>query len=457
MTAGGGGLRQLCLLSAALCCFGCGSGVPDPPQPTTWTTGFWFWNGSSTSVTSQVNPIDVIFFQAGSIIRYTFLGRPTRWTVSSHLPEHLPPAREYWLVFRMQSPGVPDPEVAGQLARVVTEMKRQGPVPKLRMSGIQLDVDSPTSALPLYAAFLRELRKSLGPDVAISITALLDWFRSGTAVGDVLREVDEFVPQFYDLETERAYRGNMAIAARIDAAKWGPIFNRHKKRFRIGISTFGRARLVPHPGSQQYGGYFRELKPLDVAVHPDLQFSTYQTEAKERVLSYQAARQTTARYQWFNPGDTFEFIFPTPEAIQFAVSQARLMRGYCAGVLFFRWPAFDESLATPPDDVFAAAGILPAAPDKFGSLQAIDGSCAAVHCTDLYLVNASPLSETPMQYRIDSSIELEYFLPNEGMPVRMVDASRIELKLPPFCGRSRMYLGRAVTATKASYSVGEKK
>ena len=41
------------------------------------------------------------------------------------------------------------------------------------------------------------------------------------------------------------------------------------------------------------------------------------------------------------------------------------------------------------------------------------------------------------------------------MPVRMTGPSQLELSLPPYCGRGRMYLGRAVTAESRAESTIE--
>nr|MDQ2899119.1 DUF3142 domain-containing protein [Acidobacteriota bacterium] len=197
-------------------CFGllcCGNPLARPASPAKWTTGFWYWNGSSAAVTASVDPVDVIFCQAGTIRNDSVYGQ---------LPEHLPSARDYWLVFRFDSPGVPGLATVPKLTATVAELRETARRRRLNVAGIQLDVDSPTRTLPEYAAFLREVRKELPPELPVSITALLDWFRAGTAIDQVLKEVDEFVPQFYDVQDANDYRGGTAIAKRLDAARWGP-------------------------------------------------------------------------------------------------------------------------------------------------------------------------------------------------------------------------------------------
>jgi hypothetical protein len=74
---------------------------------------------------------------------------------------------------------------------------------------------------------------------------------------------------------------------------------------------------------------------------------------------------------------------------------------------------------------------------------------------DLYFYSADPFSARPLRYQIGSSTELEYFLPEKNVPVRMAGPSRIELSLPPYSARGRIYLGRAVSAHRAAFTVEE--
>jgi hypothetical protein len=324
----------------------------------------------------------------------------------------------------------------------------------LTVDGIQLDVDSPTSGLRQYAKFLQELRASLPNGTAISITVLLDWFRNGTAIGDVVKAVDEYVPQFYDVAD--GYRGEQAIAAKVDAGRWGPIFNRLQKRYRIGISTFGRARLVREGAAEKPGfgvsGFYGDLTPLDIASNSAFTLQMSRNDAGETALSYRAGRKVEISYNRFELGDTVQFILPTAESVRAAWENAKKMGGYCGGVIFFRWPASNEVLAMQPDQVFAAAGLIPRE-QSHETVLVVDGGCAAVSCVDLLLTNSTPLSPKPQKYHIRSSIELEYFLPAQNTPVRMAGPSELELSLPPYGGRNQLYLGRAVTAARAQFTL----
>jgi len=128
------------------------------------------------------------------------------------------------------------------------------------------------------------------------------------------------------------------------------------------------------------------------------------------------------------------------------------MGEYCAGVVFFRWPSFNESMTAEPDEVLAAAGAAPPA-GKPVTLRVVDERCAVVYCADLYLTNTPALQAAPILYVIDSSTELEYFLPDDKTPARMTAPGRVELTLPPWCGRTQLHIGRAVTAKRAQYTL----
>jgi hypothetical protein len=448
------GLSLLLLASAGLT--GYVESLQSQPPPAKWTTGFWLWRSYSAVAQSYRETPDVLFVHAGTISYETYGGRS--WHVSGELPEQLPLAGEYWFVFRYERQRVPDrstaPEIAAALSRVQAVAQRR----HLNVAGIQLDIDSPTAALPQYALFLREVRNSLPPKTQISITALLDWFRDGTAIADVIKETDEFVPQFYDVGDPDINNARGAIATKFDAPKWGPLFNRFRKRFRIGISTFGRARFIPRENPDQPRHryvYFRDLTMLDIATDPAFNLQTTRSNANELLLNYRVTRKHRIDYKDFEPGDTVQFILSTTDGVRSAVESAQRMRGYCAGVVFFRWPGADESLALQPDEVLSAAGVAAQTQKKLPSIHLVDGACAAVNCADVYLVNATRLSPTPIRYRIRSSTELEYFLPEEKVPIRMADPSGLELSLPAYCGRGRLYLGRAVTAKRAEFTVEE--
>jgi hypothetical protein len=154
-----------------------------------WTTGFWFWTGSSTASAEASEPIDVLYCHVGNIRGKIIPLQVEGPAVYGVLPDDLPRASQYWLVFRYEGAGTPPLDAVEKLIQVVSELEDLAKQRGLPVAGIQLDIDSPTRSLPEYATFLRALKKDLQAGVAISITALLDWFRPGTAIGEVIKEV----------------------------------------------------------------------------------------------------------------------------------------------------------------------------------------------------------------------------------------------------------------------------
>jgi hypothetical protein len=402
-----------------------------------WSTGFWFWSEGAADIIPDPGPVDVLYVHVGTLNHYHWRG-DDRWNAYGVWPRELPEAHRYWAVFRCDEHAAPPSTAVAPLAAELTDLRRGQ-----ESEGIQLDIDVPTGSLRQYAAFLHELRAHLAPGTKISITALLDWFRDGTAIGEVVKEVDEFVPQFYDTGADR----EGAIAAMIDAALWGPRFGHFGKPYRIGISTFGRVR-----GRQVI---FRDLTPLELATNPAFRLEVSKTPAQELVLSYRANRPVSIDWQRFEAGSTAQVTIATEDTVRVAVSAAHKMPR-CRGVVFFRWPGWEDALVMQPDAVLSAAGVAPPADPK-PRIATIDGSCTAVHCIDLYLIDPRPASAPARRFKVNSSAELEYFLPEKKLPVRMTGPSLIELSLPPYCGQRRLYLGRAVSVKPANYSVEELK
>jgi len=423
---------------------GCAVSHSSPHQP--WLTGFWLWHGYHAIPAWKGDPLDVIFLQVASM-EPRQRGQPYWVAPDPGIPADLPAAREYWLVFRYEEHGVPDPEIAPYIAGAVTDLRLSAQRQQLKVAGIQLDIDCPTARLHDYARLIHAIRKNLPPEYQISITALLDWFRGGTAVGEAIREADEFVPQFYDGASRVAEEnsGTDVIASKIDGARWGPVFNRFGKRFRVGISTFGRVH-----NDARY--YFGDLSLLDVASNPAFELHAARNETNELVLSYRAVRKTKFGYADYDPGTGFEFVLATPESVGRAVEEVRHMGGQCAGVVFFRWPAAYESLTMFPEEALQAAGLRNTAGTK-SHLWEIDGHCSTVSCRDLYLESARPLAPTALHCRVSVSSELEYIVSSPKLQTRMSGPSQIEFTEPAYCGRGRLFIGRAVTRRPATYTL----
>jgi hypothetical protein len=150
-------LPYLATLIAALGLCGCGGSLKSQTAPEKWTFGFWFWHGSPVEI-AQVNvTLDVLFVHAGDIHKGEYKTEPV-WSVYSELPRDLPRAREYWLVFRYTRQGVPDDQVAETLGRKIARLSEEAGRRNLKLAGVQLDVDSPTSTRNFFAKQERKCR-----------------------------------------------------------------------------------------------------------------------------------------------------------------------------------------------------------------------------------------------------------------------------------------------------------
>jgi hypothetical protein len=409
---------------------GCASKHASASKPTSWTTGFWVWGQGEPADFGQ--PVDVLFVLAGEIERGGLYRGQRQWSVYRSLPSKFPDAHEYWLTFRGRTQKLPGIEAVAplkeRLDQILVVTKLQG----MNVVGLQLDIDSPTGSLKDYAAFLTEVRKVLPKGIKLSITALLDWFRDGTAIDTVLEQVDEFVPQFYDVGD--AFNDSV-IAAPVNAAKWADRFNRFQKPYRIGISTFGRARL---PESRRL---YRVIAPYDLATELGTEFEVGGTPAQELTLTSRKGPEPV------------QFIVPTPASVHAAVENARAFGGWAAGVVFFRWPSESETLVMLPGDALAAAGLDVKLTNP--SVEAKGGGCVAVECYDLALVHANRFRSTVTEFHVRSSEDIEYVVAPEygAPPVQLTGKRDLVLTMMAFAAKARIELGRVVTAKPARFSL----
>jgi hypothetical protein len=317
----------------------------------------------------------------------------------------------------------------------------------VRVIGLQLDVDCPTRRLAAYAEFLEGLRQALGEDDEISVTALLDWFRPGTAIRDLLGPVDEYVPQFYDA---RLGGPHPEIAASVDSATWAPIFNALDRPYRIGLSAFGRIQRVRTGDGRVVREAFRDLTLLDLVtagLEPRVSVST---QTGERVLRYQVPRDLPPTLA---PGDQVEAIVPTATGVKNAYVAAQAFGGRCSGVVFFRWPTSAERLGLTPDEVAAAIGGAALIPTPL-EIQAVDAHCRERACADLRVVLPSRFLDEALPLRVEASGDLEYVLPSrKGLVLRQVGPRQLAAEIPPFLGEKQLTFGRVFSRKPVRFAL----
>lgn len=418
------GTFLITLLAAAGC-------RPAPPRQPRWEVGYWYWLHAARAagpIRSTVSP-DVLYVQVG-LLSPSGLGK-SRW------PTAAPRARSYVATWRSDEPKVPDPSLVEALANAYRRVELEALRAGQQVVGLQLDVDCPTGSLYAYGDFLRRLHRAVGSERRVSITALLDWFREGTQVRRVVAAVDEYVPQFYDAGPSGP---GAQIAETIAAEKWAARFNDLGIPYRIGIAVFGRIQRVrDRTGGTPVREAFRDVSLLDLWSR---HLGTPQVEANgsgERVLRWRVARQVPPALE---AGDGVEAIISTPASVRAAYAAARAFGGLCAGVVFFRWPDSNETLAMSPDEIAETlAGATTEVPPE---LRASDGSCLERACTDLSVRLHDRFPTRAIELRLEASSDVQYLMPAYGaVTMKQVGARRIVVSIPPFVGEREILLGRA--------------
>jgi hypothetical protein len=400
------------------------------PEP--WRSGFWVWAGDAPA-TATFQP-EILYVEASG----------DRW------PQNLPAAREYRVVQRIE----PSVHLSSNAAIAIAERYQTLTAdagPDVRIAGIQIDYDCPTEHLAAYGEFLKELHAALPPGASLSITALLDWFGPHTSISRVLERVDEFVPQFYDTARERAASG---IAEPIDSSRWSPVFNAYRVPYRIGISSFGRiARTRTDEGGRSSVQYFRDAGPADFSGTRGLARSAeHTTSAGELVIRYAVVETVTTKPE-LQVGDVVQVTFPTEASVTAAYESARRLGGYCAGVLFFRWPGRAETLALPPDTVHRIVTGASSAIAR-ADLAVRPAACVERTCADLYLTFEGPASSSDRTIRIRANRPVDAFLPDgRHRSSIIVESDEIHFRVPAYSGIGTFYVGRAISTTPVQFEM----
>jgi hypothetical protein len=345
----------------------------------------------------------------------------------------------------------PDPSLIDPLSRDYQRLRQQAAVAGQPLRGLQLDIDCPSAELARYAVFLRRLRARLPAGDELSITALLDWFRPGLPVAQVVAEVDEYVPQFYDAAPEG---GSLRIAEPIDVARWGAIFEGLGRPYRVGLASFGRIlrARARGPGSWERVA-FRDLAPIDLAG-AGLEPASADTTAAGEVVVRQRVAAATARHPELLQGDVVEMVLPTPESVRRGLLAARSAGARCAGVVIFRWPAEGESLVLTPDEVDHA--LRGAAPRRRAPrLIATEGSCSPRRCTDLAVSIGDRFRPDPLRLRVRASVEVDYLLPARPGALAVMGTRDLSAAVPAYPGAEVVSLGRVFSRQPARFSLEE--
>lgn len=422
---------RIAALVAGLALAAAGCGKPAVPEP--WQVGYWYWRAAERGgpLPSSAVP-DVVYVHVGSLTPAGLA--QARW------PAEVPPARAYFVTWRSDEARPPSEALMPAIVQAQRRLAAEAAAAGRTVRGVQLDVDCPTASLRAYAGFLGRLRGRLGDGTPLSVTALLDWFRPGTAVSRLAGSVDEYIPQFYDARPDGP---GAAIAEPIDAERWRPVFERLGTRYRIGISSFGRIQRVR--GGRRDA--FRDARLLDLwsglrAREPA------SSPSAETVLSWDVERPPSPLLE---AGDRVEAVLPSAASVRAAHAAARRFGRHCAGVVHFRWPDRSETLALSPDEVTAALG---EAPSPQPELRASEGGCGARACADLVLRPGGRFAAEPRVLRVRASEDVDYVMAaHRAVALRQRGPRAIDVMVPAFVGEREVVLGRVFSRRPGRYAI----
>lgn len=119
---------------------------------------------------------------------------------------------------------------------------------KIKIDGLQLDFDSPTSGLEAYSKFLKQIRETLPSKYALSITGLGDWVVGGdkSAIMSIASTVDNIVFQLYQGRKELP-----------EMNKYLQIFRKYQFPFKIGLLSTSNTSTNHHIVNLKNNCYFR--------------------------------------------------------------------------------------------------------------------------------------------------------------------------------------------------------
>lgn len=412
--------RLLCVLllfaSVSVYFTGC-SDSPPPASINPESISAWWWRMEAPPQSMPPGfAYDRLYVDAGAIIDGTNV---RRWA----LPQALPAAEAYVLLFRVESAQTPPREVIPALLDAlhaqIEAVKRQSASP---VWGMQIDFDCPTARLDEYAQWLAALREALPQGCKLSITGLLTWYRDN-GVRDLLAQVDEHTPQFYDLSSR-----DTRIAAPIDPAEWGPVLNKLAVPYRLGAAAFGRLSKTVTENGKPHCYFLHAPAPL--------LFANPRVSIQKETDAPSGERHVQLSFD----GETYHAVIPSTDVLTRARGACRTMGGWCDGVVLFRHPGEGETQVLSPQEIQAAV-TANATQRAAWELETQKGECTSLHCTDVYLAPPDRFALAPQTITLTTSAPLAYampLIPNMPLPVAAAGPESIRVTVPPYLGLARI-------------------
>lgn len=393
----------LCVAGAALVSAGWrGAHAPRAWQPGEVPVAFWSWRSEAPSEEEWARArgetgARVLFLRAGQLdwaagrvrrIR-AFEGRPPAGG-ELHFVYNATPA----LLAGFEK--IDEKELAGAVVKAFTVDAARGGA-RVKVSGLQLDLDVPTRLLPRYARVLREVRALMPRGVRLSLTGLPTWMDS-SALREVLDVADFWAPQFYGAEIPATVGRIVPISSPASVARDVARARELGEPFYAGLAAYGYA--LHYDGKGKLLALRGDLDPARVAGGRDFELierrrfgrgesgGAAQPEARWRYV-FRARADAVLDETVVREGEQLVLDVPSAASLRAGVRAVRESAGErLLGVCLFRLPARGEPSTLSLAQVTAAladrevrASVRLAADvtaDRFVLTAANDGEAGAV-------------------------------------------------------------------------------
>lgn len=324
-------MRRLILL-LVLALVGCRAAKPLPRHVAYWTWGDHLSVSESNRGHLRALDCQNLFVHAGTI---SFDG--DQYTMTLPCTIDAAPEQPVDLVLNFDSGAIRHFEevepasVAQAIATMFADRKRQATQVGAKVRGLQVDFDCPTRLLGRYAQMAKELRRLIGKD-RLSITGLATWLDSNE-LGDLLKEVDFWCPQFYEGAMPKQVDewvpvGNLSTleASTKKLERWGTPYY-------VGIPAYGQS-LIYGPGGKLEGS---RRMPLGQAVQtPSLEFTDRRLKENEWRIEFVGSAKLAPDS---GKGHRLVYRMPTAQRVKQFSDSVRAHAGpHCLGVAIFRLP-----------------------------------------------------------------------------------------------------------------------
>jgi hypothetical protein len=227
-------------------------------------------------------PEDLRGFTGSNRIGIAFLAATIRISQTAisvhHRAQPLLSASNHYLipVVRIEADNKHPPSFSPeQINTVVTQILQAAAVSNAK--GLQIDFDATRTQRSAYKVILSRLRKSLPPEMPLSITAIASWCAGDYWLADL--PVDEVVPMYFDMGVKESMKGQYLQYIPDGATDIGK--TNCKCHTALGLST---SEAVPLKVSQ-----FRGKRIYFFSTHPWQMLSNQKRNEISKILKYTEA------------------------------------------------------------------------------------------------------------------------------------------------------------------------